>query len=339
LTDSQIDNFYQGWRTRYGTGTGNGLFVIGATNKYLDFDEGGAELTATMAVADTYNGQTLADNIEYWLNAEGALTYTVTYDETTGKFTIAASGNFTLRWNTGTHKANSIATTIGFSDAADDTGAATYTADLRRIHYPSEGTGWLDAGAAVALNYIELRGHNLSSAAVITLYGADDSSGTNLESQAITWTTGNILQFFAAITKRFWALTIADPTNPVAYLEVKTIVLGPSWELSRNYNSQYEHGADLFSMTELSDSIVSFGQEKPSPQSWALNFKGLTDASAVEARALIEECQTVHGFVICTNPTAPTIANTYFVINTAAARPQHERDDYWNWALAVREIE
>jgi len=114
-------------------------FIVSAANNKLDFGEGAAEITATLTNA-TYTGAALAAEIKTQLDAGGALTYTVTYSATTRKFTIAAGGNFELKWFTGTHKATDCSTLCGFSDAADDTGAATYTSDV--------------AGIGLALNYL-----------------------------------------------------------------------------------------------------------------------------------------------------------------------------------------
>jgi hypothetical protein len=327
----------QSWRTRYGTLSGNGKFVVTALNAIIDFDEGGAEIPAVLTYG-AYNGQTLAAEIKARLDDGGALTYTVTYDEATAKFTIAATGNFTLRWNTGTHKATDASDLLGFSDAANDTGAATYTSDLRRIHYSEEDTGQLDAGAAVEVNYIALLGHNLSSAAVIALHGGDDSSWTNETVDVITWAAGDIyFPLPAARTKRIYQVNIADPANTNAYLEVKTIILGKQYAFNRLHRAQYEHGPEDFSTGQLSDSLVLFGEDKPTPDSWGLSFAGLNDTSIAYAKALIEECQKVHGFIICLDSTTPA-TNTFFVVNTAVARPSRQHADYWNWAMAIREV-
>ena len=204
----------------------------------------------------------------------------------------------------------------------------------------AEHTGWLDVGAAVEVDFLALLGHNLGSSAAVTLYGADDESGTNQETAAVTWAAGNIFKFLATpITKRFWKIVITDTTNPAGYLEFTTIILGKSWTPSRPHGAAYEYGPEDFSTAELSDSLVLFGEEKPAPDSWALPFIGLDDAAAAEARALIAECQKVHGFVICTDPTAPTSANTVFVLNTAISKPARRHTDYWLWALAIREVQ
>ena len=114
------------------TGLPDPLFVVGATNNYIDFDEGAGELSAVVASA-SYTATTLCAAMKAALEDAGALTYTVTFSATTKKFTIAAATEFSLHWNTGAHKAVDVSTMCGYSDTADDTGAITYTADTVAI--------------------------------------------------------------------------------------------------------------------------------------------------------------------------------------------------------------
>lgn len=130
-------------------------FVVIDTCKYIDFDEGGAELTATLTLG-TYSPDALCAEIKTQLDAEGALTYAVTYSKATRKFTISATGDFTIRWNTGTNKANDISDLCGYNDAANDTGTDTYTADYTRFHYPKGGPTQQGATAAY-LHVLDLR--------------------------------------------------------------------------------------------------------------------------------------------------------------------------------------
>lgn len=109
-------------------------FKVTTSNQKIDFDEAGEtppELTATVA-AGSYTGAALATAIAAALNAVATitLTYSCAYDSATGKFTISATGNFTIRWNTGTHKTTDISTLTGFADAADDSGDDSYTSDI-----------------------------------------------------------------------------------------------------------------------------------------------------------------------------------------------------------------
>jgi len=115
-------------------------FIVSAANNKLDFGEGGSQIEVTLSNG-TYTATALCAEIKAKLDASvGALTYTVTHDATTRKFTISAGGTFELKWFSGTSKATDCSTLLGYSDAADDTGAATYTSDV--------------AGVGIALNYL-----------------------------------------------------------------------------------------------------------------------------------------------------------------------------------------
>lgn len=108
--------------------------TIGATNKYINFNIGGGELTATVATGDYAIGLTQATAgslckaiYDAIVAAEAVGTYTVTYSRTTKLFTITRSaGTFQLKFLTGTNNANSIDTTLGYTHT-DKTGALTYT--------------------------------------------------------------------------------------------------------------------------------------------------------------------------------------------------------------------
>lgn len=100
---------------------------ITSSNKYLNFNEGGSELTATMTVKTYQTPHELAREIEYQMDLVAAADITVSYSDTDGKFTIASGGaTFQLLAGTGTNVANGIFSTIGFT-ASNKTGALTYT--------------------------------------------------------------------------------------------------------------------------------------------------------------------------------------------------------------------
>lgn len=100
-------------------------FEIDSTNNKIDFDEGGPELTATLSIGE-YSATEIALEVQNQLNAEGALTYTVTFNRTTRIFTIAATGVFSLLITSGTNNGTSAYGAIGFT-GADVTGFATYS--------------------------------------------------------------------------------------------------------------------------------------------------------------------------------------------------------------------
>ena len=101
---------------------------VTSDNYRIDFDEGSGELTADLNIG-TYTLTEFVAEVKRALDAAGALTYTVTVNRGTRIITIAASGNFDLLSNTGTHVGTGAWDLLGFSTVTDHTGAATYDAE------------------------------------------------------------------------------------------------------------------------------------------------------------------------------------------------------------------
>ncbi len=92
---------------------------IVASNKYIDFSEGGTIYEAVLN-EDTYTLAELILEIEDQLNSSGALTYMVSVSGD-DKITIAANGQFALLPVTGDNAAISILKHIGFTVDTSDT--------------------------------------------------------------------------------------------------------------------------------------------------------------------------------------------------------------------------
>ncbi len=103
-------------------------FEITSENLYLDFNEGGGPLFATLSIRP-YSMTDFASEIARALNAAGALTYTAVFNRSTRILTIAASGTFSLLVTSGAHTGSSVFGTAGFT-GADVTGAATYAGQV-----------------------------------------------------------------------------------------------------------------------------------------------------------------------------------------------------------------
>lgn len=112
-------------------------FIIEPSLNTIEFNEGGSDLTATLDT-DVYNASSLPTEIKTQLDSAGTLTYTVTYSEVSHKFTIAATGTFSLLWNTGESTTSEFGKLIGFDDAADDSGSASYTSDEPVLGIPDD---------------------------------------------------------------------------------------------------------------------------------------------------------------------------------------------------------
>lgn len=89
-------------------------FEVTQDNQYIDFDEGGPELSAAIEIG-SYTLTELAQELAIAMNAVGGQTYTVTVDRATRKLTISAPGNFTLKITNGSHLGTTAYGLIGFT--------------------------------------------------------------------------------------------------------------------------------------------------------------------------------------------------------------------------------
>lgn len=107
---------------------------ITSSTRYLDFTDDDGTFAAVVATGFYNDPHELATALTTAMNdISTGETHTVTYSDTTGKFTILCTGTvLTLKWSTGANTANTIGTKIGFLVAADDSGTVAttgYTSD------------------------------------------------------------------------------------------------------------------------------------------------------------------------------------------------------------------
>ena len=101
---------------------------ITATTKYIDFVDSGGTKVAILTTGFYKTPVAFAAHVATVMDAASVDTITCVYHSDTGKYTIASSGTpFTIKWNTGVNTANSAATKLGFTTAADSSAATTYT--------------------------------------------------------------------------------------------------------------------------------------------------------------------------------------------------------------------
>jgi hypothetical protein len=102
---------------------------ITASSKFIDFDDGSVQV-ANVAEGFYKDPHDLAAALQIAMDSVSSDNITVSYSDSTGKFTIASDGaSLELLWDSGANAANTIGEKIGFSIAADDTGVLTYTSD------------------------------------------------------------------------------------------------------------------------------------------------------------------------------------------------------------------
>lgn len=131
----------------------NPINILSA-DRYLDFTDDDGTWAAVVTAKMYKDPHELAAALQTAMAAANPLqTPTVTYSDTTGKFTIKTSGTvLSLLWNSGSNTSNTIGDKIGFAVAADDTGTAAttgYTSD-NAISYAAAHTPSYDSADPIA---------------------------------------------------------------------------------------------------------------------------------------------------------------------------------------------
>lgn len=192
--------------------------TIDANDIYVDWTDDDGTFAASIT-ADTYKSpHEVATALTTAMNATATtVTHTVTYSDTTGKFTFSQDGStFSLLWNTGSNAANTIGDAIGFSVAANDTGSTSYVGD-NALSYASPQTPAytnLDVNALVAKNMEILIGDaddvvcfkaseaslsiDLTATDVLSVCAASGKSGTVPTTRAVTMTASALLDQYDA---------------------------------------------------------------------------------------------------------------------------------------------
>lgn len=113
----------------YHTVTSVSRYSINKTNNVLDLQEG-STVIAVVIETGVYSGlSALLTAVQTALNNYGGYSPNYTVTESSGIVTIANTSTFSLLWNSGSNTSRSIASTLGFSTAADDTSATSYDSD------------------------------------------------------------------------------------------------------------------------------------------------------------------------------------------------------------------
>ena len=92
---------------------------------WLDFDEGGGEITATLTPG-YYSPSQFCVEVERAMNSVGSNDYACTYNRVTNKITIGSDSVFSILKASGEHAENSLYDVLGMT-GGDVTGAVTYT--------------------------------------------------------------------------------------------------------------------------------------------------------------------------------------------------------------------
>lgn len=323
--------FVKPWRSKYGEGSGWGQFRIASgSNLKIWFDEGGAELEGTLVTGD-YDADTLCTAIKTAMEAAGALTYTVTYDDSTNLFTIAASGNFSLHLS---KESASIWQSIGYTTGIDTASAASHTADSIRIHTQEELK--FNFGAYTYMRFVMIKNHNLQSTANIRIRYYSDAYITLQDTDILTWNPGII----AAVLNQnypYALLYISDPDNPDLYVEIGRVWIGSSFTPFIGFSMERNATPQDPSVVSESENGQTATIQRTKFSAWDYTFEGVKPLDKPYFDEMFEAVGTSKALVICERPDESDITPYTYYVSITGWEWEHIAGDWWKLMLEIKE--
>ena len=164
----------------------------------------------------------------------------------------------------------------------------------------NDSTEWVkfDMTTAVAVSYMTIQAHNITSGATLKLQGnATDVWTSPTIDQSLTWDAGTIIQTITETSLRWWRITIDDPSNPDTYIEIGAVFLGiplvmpgmlPSQEITRVSSST----------STVSESGQSYGDKKLRYYAPSFNFPNIVESKKTEIDTFWDTVENVDPFVL-----------------------------------------
>ncbi len=224
------ENIQSAFRTKVWR-SDSGWNIIAGVNDKIDITEGTTGAAVATLVAGNYaTGALMAAQATTAINTAATdNTWTCAYNVALRKFAIwhNEGGNGEtggLEWNTGANAATSAGEDLGYDTSADDTGAASYTAN-DECRCSREWLG-IALSAATQAKRLAIVSHNLSSSAVVTLYRhtSDDLSAATAV-DTVTYDANFMVVEFDATYKHWW-IQVDDIDNSDSYIEIGRAFLG-----------------------------------------------------------------------------------------------------------------
>jgi hypothetical protein len=222
-----------------GTGYYFDPIEITSSTRYIDWTDDDATYAAAVTARWYKDPHDLADALQTAMNAAATQTVTVSYSNTTGKFTILCTGTvLTLKWNTGANTANTIGTKIGFSVAADDSGTAAttgYTSDNAQSFVAAYTPSYDSAPPLVAKNNEVLFGDQTS---YVTIEASSVSVSTTLGRRPIESVVAESGISGSVISSRESTITIRAPLTQYDAEKIKRYRLGTESRFQYNFGTK-----------------------------------------------------------------------------------------------------
>lgn len=326
-----------------------GYFKIVSGDNTIVFNEGGSDLTATVAAGEYSSIASFMTALDTaFTTAPGAAgSYSITQDAYFKFVTTKSAGTFNIKW---TH-ANSayMAAILGFDTASDSTGALSYTADALRIN-TDEWILW-DMGLAsnpTAFLMCDQRNRPLKLSPNGSFYIQGNESNdftTPTYSELLTYDDEimGVIRDAGLHTQslRYWRIKFMDQ-NPNGYIQIGAFFLGTAFEPARGrvsfpLQSKYEDR----SATVTSEGGQIFSDIYEQTQEYTLKWQGLQKADKEDLNQVFTDYGTVNPFFISldTDSVYSTSQNRMFKFVRFASEPSWEliTPDNFSCSMTLRE--
>lgn len=278
------------WRSK------SGYNITTEFNDRIDFVEGGVARVASLAVANYASGTAMASQAQTAINAAAVSnTYTVTYNTSTKKFTVAratGSATISLPWITGTNKDRGAGRCLGFT--ADDTGATSYTSDEATYHSREWVQLYLPMNGQAEVVFVSDHNVTNDTAGTIQLQATSTLPFTltgNPVDQALTGTGTNPRHVaFTLSGKLYWRIVFNDWGNSDAFSECGTWFLSDMQIPSIRPSINSQEVRDELSVIAQAIDGAHHVDTRPKRMVHPLDWTDVTDAD----RTIIEGTQDDH---------------------------------------------
>lgn len=183
-------------------------------------------------------------------------------------------------------------------------------------------TEWLkfDLGSAKLVDLFTFASSNLTSGAVVKLYGhASDLGSTDASWAAATYSSGAITTFDTRIgvispnnTLRYWFLSIADTGNTNGYIEIGRVFGGDSVSPGVNFNEDFSESEVDPSIQTTTEGRQIYSVVKNKYKTFDFYFSDLDDADVIILRNIWKSVYRTEPLVVSMDSTFEPVELTRY---------------------------
>jgi len=202
-------------------------------------------------------------------------------------------------------------------------------------------TVWVTADLGTtnnSYNMTALCGHNISSTATITLYGATSTGfGVPNFSTGVTATTADIFHLFSTKHRRYVRWKINDDGNPDGYIEIGRIMLGQRLTLTKHFSPAFNEDYLDTSQVNFSISGQPFGVGGYRFRQYDLDFPYWTQNVKESLNTMISEVRNYKPLFCVLDENNSTKIRPVHAVVVDNFKPSHRTNFQWYGRMKIRE--